>query len=746
MLVVPGEGQSQNPSQEVVSDISTSAPITVPDVSSTSSDLVTTIPEANIEEDEDDEPPVIIDVMINTSQGEQLQPTSSTTTVDQNLSSIPHDELSNTSTISATESLDSTSKPKCTLNDLIKALSDSLEQDQEKNSQMSVMMSPALQYFNLAQATALQTDPGLSGIPSTVTSGTVSSPRGRGRGRGRGNGRGRGRRKTADVSPEMPELTPEAHQKSDICYDNLPDSTDSENEGPPRITKILPKRSPKDKSRAAQTKHSPAPPTPLLPTRDEPFIPSHLTPQTKVGKAEGEEEEVDDASNQAIHVTVKMYEYNGKTMYKCTECGKSFTKTCTFARHAMLHSKMYPYQCGICDMKCGDMRILLRHLDQHAEDADCPCQKCERMNKDFHIETHKKVSTTFHFKCNLCGKKFFSDYACKIHVNAHKRKLTLTCEQCKLEFRCNRILSRHRKAVHDVQYCPVCLETCSNLISHMQQHIGFTLYRCGLCGDGFNSRPHLHDHLKIHTQLGTTTSSSGVGRTTPLSGSSTPRLCPSPIPETSSGQGKVKTILMEQLSSREDKEASDTLVALSCGVGSIPSTISGDVPLTEMGKEQLTTVTPDLESNREQSPNLFIVRTGEYEDEAGEIDVHVIPRTRRERFQSKSKDDKDISIEPATPSAPKRQISRRCRWHGNDSLCERCDDNLVKKVSSNRKRRGSATRGRRGSKSPRSDYSDTQSLRLNSDSLDSLKNLEVSLPLANYILKGGDDTIIELSD
>jgi hypothetical protein len=37
---------------------------------------------------------------------------------------------------------------------------------------------------------------------------------------------------------------------------------------------------------------------------------------------------------------------------------------------------------------------------------------------------------------------------------------------------------------------------------HMRTHFGFTLYRCGLCGDGFNSRPHLHDHLRIHTQLG----------------------------------------------------------------------------------------------------------------------------------------------------------------------------------------------------------------------------------------------------
>jgi uncharacterized C2H2 Zn-finger protein len=80
-------------------------------------------------------------------------------------------------------------------------------------------------------------------------------------------------------------------------------------------------------------------------------------------KEEDDNEEEVVSSDQAIHVTVKMYEVNGKTMYKCTECGKDFSKTCTFARHAMQHSKMYPYQCGICDMKCGDMRILL-HFDR----------------------------------------------------------------------------------------------------------------------------------------------------------------------------------------------------------------------------------------------------------------------------------------------------------------------------------------------------------------------------------------------
>ncbi|XP_076080783.1 uncharacterized protein LOC143051758 [Mytilus galloprovincialis] len=770
MLVVPGESDGQGQSQiegnvatptltSLSAEDSLARPITVPDVSSTSSDIMGA-PFENQGDDDDDEPPVIIDVMINTSQHQSQMNVynQASSTVSQSYvqepprqhrknPEIPTDELSNTSTISAAESLDSISKPKYSLNDLIKALSQSLEQEQANTPQLSVMLSPSIKQFNLAQATALQSDPGLSGIPATVVTGMSGNVRGRGRGRGRGSsnrGRGRGRRKTADISPEMPCLIPEV-PKDRICYDNLPESSESgEDEGPPKITKVRPRRAPRSKPSTPAKSVSNTPVMSPLPL-DEPFIPGLLFPSAKsVDQAEMGDH--DDSSDQAIHVTVKMYEVNGKTIYRCTECNKEFSKTCTFARHAMLHSKMYPYQCGICDMKCGDMRILLRHLDQHAEDADCPCQKCDRMSKDFSVETQKKVSAAFHFKCNICGKKFFSDYACKIHVNTHKRKMTLTCDQCKLEFRCNKILSRHRKAVHDTQFCPVCLETCTNLNMHMRQHVGFTLYRCGLCSDGFNSRPQLHEHLKIHTQLGATRPVSGTS-------SSASRYVVKATPSTSSAMlqqeqkmSKIEEMLKEE---REAKIATETLMALGNSGDGIPTTA---VPpkVEEVKNEQGT--------SGDQSPTDFIVRTGEYEDEDGEIDVHVIPKRRGERFKSKSSDiseDKDISIEPAVAPSPRRQVVRRCKWHGNDSLCERCDETFVKKMSSNRKRRsaerGSATRGRRGSKSPRSDVSD--SFRLNSDSLDSLKNLGFTLPLANYILKEDskpatpdNSQVIELSD
>lgn len=760
MLVVPGESEGQDHRassdnqgpqvpyslQEMVSDVSSTTSITVADVSSTSSDIVIApLNECRQEEDDyDDEPPVIIDVMINTTQNQNFIPATASSAsssitpqtyqnqwgYQQGVQSLPLEELSNTSTISAAESGESLSKPKYSLNDLIKALSQSLEQDQATTTpQLSVMLSPAIQQFNLSQATALKADPGLSGIAATDTPKTKTS-RGRARGRGRGSstGRGRGRRrKNSDGSPEMPRLIPEV-QNTDICYDNLPDSSESGNdEGPPKISRIVNRRTPRSRtSTPAKSATASNASTMSSPPRDEPFIPSLLLQSLasddtndEMKKEEDDNEEEVVSSDQAIHVTVKMYEVNGKTMYKCTECGKDFSKTCTFARHAMQHSKMYPYQCGICDMKCGDMRILLRHLDQHAEDADCPCQKCDRMNKEFTEETQRKVSAAFHFKCNLCGKKFFSDYACKMHVNAHKRKMTLTCEKCKLEFRCNRILSRHRKAVHDTQFCPVCLETCSNLVMHMRTHFGFTLYRCGLCGDGFNSRPHLHDHLRIHTQLGERQIPTVV----------------SAINSSSKSNSKQK-LLKDQM---EAKMATETLIALGSGA-ELPSV---SVKTDEKKSESLPTT-------GDQSPTDFIVRTGEYEDEDGEIDVHVIPKTRRERFISKSSEvseDKDISVEVAVPPLPRRQVSRRCRWHGNDSLCERCDDSFVKKMSANRKRR-SGDRGRRGSKSPRSDYSDN-SLRLNSDSLDSLKNIEYSLPLANYILKGDDskqDTFLKLEE
>ncbi|XP_033725161.1 uncharacterized protein LOC117315126 [Pecten maximus] len=380
-----------------------------------------------------------------------------------------------------------------------------------------------------------------------------------------------------------------------------------------------------------------------------------LSPDSSAGE-EGMAESDSEAVDGDIQVSVKTFQVDGKTMYKCSLCAKVFSKTCTFARHAMVHSRMYPYQCGLCDEKCSDMRVLLRHLDWHGENVDCPCKKCERLHKYGDIKTiGEKTSGTSKFVCEICQRSFISDVACKAHVNMHKRSGSLVCEVCNLEFQCNRALSKHRKSVHGIQFCPYCLETCTlDMASHMSEHEGVFMYRCGLCGDGYNSRPLLHEHLKIHTHLG-----KEFGQQL---------------------ENEMKSVgILHKKSSTGNKASPESVKNLE----------SSKVVKKEPKKEAKKPGKKKTPKSKLTKPKKQVENTEEASEDVSEVE---------------KKPTSPVKAEP-TKILPVRQKTRKCRWHDNDSVCERCDVMFVKKIAFGRK-----PKSRQGKESPRPHDSNSNSV------------------------------------
>ena len=526
-----------------------------------------------------------------------------------------------------------------------------------------------------------------------------------------------------------------------------------------------------------------------------------------------------------FELSVKTVVVDGKTMYKCNKCSKSFSKSCTFAKHAMIHAKLYPYRCGICNMKYRDMRVLLRHLDWHGENVDCPCKKCEKIEKEERkgLEGNKVCR----FKCDICGKAFVSAEVCKVHVNMHSQENSLECEKCHMTFTCHRNLSRHRKSVHSLQFCPYCLESCTDLVAHFKKHDTAVLYRCGLCDEGFNSRPHLHEHLKVHTVLGKVAentepptvpkrltkgkvskeiievkdvelaveekklaakavTSAGEKKSTAAATIAKEEIKPKPPASAFVSQklrdkikietfdkdrsGKIITkavILNPDVSEPEHKMEVDKVVSDTPAVTSfvdinmhsvpdvqdvteeitIPTTVlelpgvvtekvvtEKIVPVSEM--MELVSASQSLlreEENRVMDQNTAkseLLSSGEAQILEGLSVLSGIPYSDQEKVSKQDKNveklqinEKEVSTHeksvegsesksgneenkggldadgekvttkvdtPTTGMSLRRRTSRRCRWHDNDSVCERCDNTFIKKIAFGRKpKRGS---------------------------------------------------------
>ncbi|XP_062585321.1 uncharacterized protein LOC134246986 [Saccostrea cucullata] len=419
-----------------------------------------------------------------------------------------------------------------------------------------------------------------------------------------------------------------------------------------------------------------------------------------------------------VKISVKTFQVNGKTMYRCTKCNRVFSKSCTLSRHALVHTQLFPYLCGICDSEFRDMRVLLKHLDLHGEDVDCPCQKCEKINQEKTVSNKvKEEPGKFKFKCDICGKQFRSVESCKAHVDSHTSdSVSVSCSICKMKFSCHRALNRHRMSSHSLQNCPVCLESSSDLAAHMVNHPGVFIYKCGLCSDGFNRRPDLHDHLKVHTSLGNTGPQNQMRRRVkPLSKktldarlqkktkSAEKRAAKKKIVPKTNSKEKAENIKVETfdntgivtkaviLQGKEDSEEMETpeswpkpKTATEGTTGNIPHfmMIDSSVDFENNPKQ----VKENQKSKKPVSDKNSAAKEESLPEEDTPSQESAADKNEGNPVESPAK------TEPSSPKATgsmnlRRRSSRRCRWHDNDSVCERCDGTFIKTIAFERKQK-----------------------------------------------------------
>ena len=186
-----------------------------------------------------------------------------------------------------------------------------------------------------------------------------------------------------------------------------------------------------------------------------------------------------------------------KTVFKCKECKKKFSRVSDLNKHMNTHTK--PYSCDECGKHFSQKKYLKRH--QTSRKCILECKECEisflsRSDLTKHKKKHKK------YECKECGKAFTTRTALLDHENVHKGIKPYFCETCEKSFTTLSILRTHQKThgplLYNCEECGKCFASKNNLERHLNLHKGIKPFKCELCGKCFVEKWSLASHMIYH--------------------------------------------------------------------------------------------------------------------------------------------------------------------------------------------------------------------------------------------------------
>ncbi|KAL9704792.1 hypothetical protein quinque_008310 [Culex quinquefasciatus] len=162
----------------------------------------------------------------------------------------------------------------------------------------------------------------------------------------------------------------------------------------------------------------------------------------------------------------------------CIACGKVYKSLFALREHETTHTLEKRFKCEICAMEFGKRTIFILHVKRHETEGKFKCSECEKafhteklLNQ--HIQIRHRGERPFH--CKLCPKTYPRASSLYVHVQTFHEKI--------------------RKKIYKCDICTRSFVNRHGYERHMNSHQGLKLNQCPHCGNKYEFRAYLLQHI-----------------------------------------------------------------------------------------------------------------------------------------------------------------------------------------------------------------------------------------------------------
>ncbi|XP_051782400.1 zinc finger protein 329-like isoform X1 [Erpetoichthys calabaricus] len=190
--------------------------------------------------------------------------------------------------------------------------------------------------------------------------------------------------------------------------------------------------------------------------------------------------------------------------YKCSECGKQYSRMRNLQIHTRNHTGEKRYCCSECGKAFISSKYLQIHKGIHTGDKRYCCSECGKaFTSSKYLQIHKRIHTGEKpYCCSDCGKAFTSSKYLQIHKRIHTGEKPYECTECGKRFSQKSALQTHTRThtgekPYGCSECGKAFTSSSYLQIHTRVHTGEKPYGCSTCGKRFSLKSALQTHICV---------------------------------------------------------------------------------------------------------------------------------------------------------------------------------------------------------------------------------------------------------